>query len=171
MCSRVWIFFPLAVYMWCFFIFLFTPPLSKIKHVLLLRLLILIEILTCYNELNNIVPSHKENKHLCVSLEPIHFWKSDANQGLSLLIFPHQNFCSTCPARFTAKLFHRSHKWNEGQGAKLLTLLSGYAPVSWESWFLVQPWRPYIKEERSPLWISKGGIRGRAGLRLYRHQD
>lgn len=36
--------------------------LSK-KHVLLFKLLILIEILTCYNELNNIVPCHKEKKN------------------------------------------------------------------------------------------------------------
>jgi len=47
-------------------------------------------------------------------LEHTHFWKLDANQGLNLLILLQRNFCSICLGRFTAKLFHRSHKWSGG---------------------------------------------------------
>lgn len=96
--------------MWWFFLGFASLSLKGMYS----RLLLLTEILTCYNELNNIVPSHKENKHLCISLEHMHFWKLDANQGLNLLIWLRQNFCSTCLARFTAKLSDRSHKQSEG---------------------------------------------------------
>lgn len=84
----------LCIYFFC---------LSK-KHVFLFKPLDLMEILTCHNELSNILPSHKVKMHLCVSLDHIHFWKLDANKDLNLLILLQQNFCSTYLAEFTSQI-------------------------------------------------------------------
>lgn len=56
-------------------------------------------------------------------------------------------------------------------GGKIADFIVGCAPVSWEGWLLAQPWQLCIKAIQSPLWIRKGGIQGRAGLRLHCHQD